>query len=91
MKITPILFLLLACGGAWAQGKPVDYAVDGATAGMVFQHPEHQLLGRTVVEDIAQSLPGGRRRSRHRAGSRGADQHQPKLEARWPLCRITRC
>ena len=39
MKITPFLVLLLACGGAWAKGKPVDYTVDGATYEGYFVSP----------------------------------------------------
>ncbi|AEE46510.1 ABC transporter ATP-binding protein [Cellulomonas fimi] len=43
--------LLLALAGLLV--GDVDGAVDGGSVGLVFQHPEHQLLARTVRDEIA--------------------------------------
>ncbi len=39
---------------------PVSGALDGGSVGMVFQHPEHQFLTRTVRDEVGYGL-GGRR------------------------------
>ncbi len=51
MKITGFIVLLLACTGAWAKGKPVDYTVGGATYEGYFTSPGGQAPLVLLIHD----------------------------------------
>ncbi len=51
MKFTGLIILLLACTGAWAKGKPVDYTVGGATYEGYFTSPGSQAPLVLLIHD----------------------------------------
>ncbi len=51
MKISGFIILLLACTGAWAKGKPVDYMVGGATYEGYFTSPGGQAPLVLLIHD----------------------------------------
>ncbi len=51
MKITGFIVLLLACTGAWAKGKPIDYTVGGAAYEGYFTSPGGQAPLVLLIHD----------------------------------------